>query len=79
MREIPLEVRNAIFLAAEGGSVHEMMCGSTMAQAKLIIDAAPNLEVAEEIARHYLEIMISALPVYWQEKVAAEDGDTRSH
>lgn len=68
MRDVKLEVRNAIFVAADGGSLDDMMCGSVMAQAKLIVDAADDLEMAEKIARHYLETMIDGLPHYWAEK-----------
>jgi len=72
MPDTKMKVRNAIFIAANGGSIDDMMAGSVMAQAKLLVEHSPDIETAEKLARHYLERMIDALPMYWAEKATKQ-------
>ena len=64
-KENILNVRNAIFEAADGVTLDEAMQGIIMAQAKLVANTVSgDVQAAHDILERYRSMQTEAMPIY---------------
>ena len=70
-KENIINVRNAIFEAADGVTLDEAMQGIIMAQAKLVANTVSgDVQAAHDILERYRSMQTEAMPIYCAETLS---------